>query len=315
MICKLIKGRGFKGAVDYCLKPDATLLKIVGVRGKDKDSITASFIIQSRLNDRVKCPVGHHILSFSPDDTAKLNDEKMLEIANLYLRRMGIVNTQLMIVRHYDRKHPHVHIIFNRVNNDGKTISDKNDRWRAIKICRDLTMRNGLTMGKGKRRVNRNRLHGADYSKYYIFDHTQKARSTSRNWKMFQTSLASCGIDIQFHKDDNDKAVGISFSHGEYNFFGSKIDHSLSFARLSSYFEQKEEESITNSVANDTAEVAEGVIQGTVAALEAMAAPSNGIQFHGSGGSQSSEVGWSGKKSWWDMTPEERRLARKGYSI
>lgn len=135
MICKLIKGRGFKGAVDYCLKPDATLLKIVGVRGKDKDSITASFIIQSRLNDRVKCPVGHHILSFSPDDTAKLNDEKMLEIANLYLRRMGIVNTQLMIVRHYDRKHPHVHIIFNRVNNDGKTISDKNDRWRASRFA------------------------------------------------------------------------------------------------------------------------------------------------------------------------------------
>ncbi len=315
MFCKLIKGRGFKGAVSYCLKPDATMLKLVGVCGKNKESIAGSFILQSRMNERVKWPVGHHILSFSPDDASKLDDEKMLRIANEYLQKVGIVNTQLMIVRHHDRKHPHLHIIFNRVDNNGKAISDKYDRWRAIKICKDLTKKYGLTMGKGKQRVNRYRLHGADASKYYIFDHAQKAKSTSRNWKMFLSALSKDGIGMCFHKNEDNENVGISFSHGGYNFFGYKIDHSLSFTSLSSYFEQKEEESVSYRMANDAAEVADGIVEGAAAALGAMLAPANGVASGGGGGGQSQSVGGGRKKSWWDLSPEERGLVSKGYSL
>ncbi len=291
------------------------MLKLVGVRGKDKNSIAGSFILQSRMNERVKCPVGHHILSFSPDDASKLDDEKMLRIANEYLRKMGIANTQLMIVRHHDRKHPHLHIIFNRVDNNGKTISDKNDRWRAIKISKDLTKKYGLTIGKGKQSVNRYRLHGVDASKYYIFDHVQKAKSTSRNWKMFLSALTKDGIGIRFHKNEDNKNVGISFSHGGYNFFGYKIDHSLSFSSLSSYFEQKEEKSVSYRMANETAEVTGNVVDGAVNALGAMLAPDNGIASCGGGGGQSQSVGARRKKNWWDMSPEERRLVSKGYSL
>ena len=40
---------------------------------------------------------------------------------------MKITDTQYIIVRHQDREHPHVHIVFNRIDNNGKSISDRND--------------------------------------------------------------------------------------------------------------------------------------------------------------------------------------------
>ena len=67
---------------------------------------------------------------------------------------MGCADTQSLIVRHSDRKHPHLHICINRIGNDGKTITDHNEKYRSTKICRELTERYGLTIGDGKQKVN-----------------------------------------------------------------------------------------------------------------------------------------------------------------
>lgn len=87
---------------------------------KNTNSITKSFVAQTELNSRVSKPVGHISLDFSVQDKAKLNNELLLKIADDYLNKMGIVNTQFIIARHYDKEHPHIHIVFNRVNNLGK---------------------------------------------------------------------------------------------------------------------------------------------------------------------------------------------------
>ena len=55
------------------------------------------------------------------------------------MEKMGIRDTQYIIGRHYDKEHPHVHIAFNRVDNNGITISDRNDRYRSERICKELT--------------------------------------------------------------------------------------------------------------------------------------------------------------------------------
>ena len=38
------------------------------------------------------------------------------------------------------KRHPHCHIVFNRVDNNGKTISYKNDRYRNEKVCKALVL-------------------------------------------------------------------------------------------------------------------------------------------------------------------------------
>ncbi len=53
----------------------------------------------------------------------------MGQIAQDYMKQMGIENTQYIIARHFDKEHPHIHLVYNRVDNNGKTITDSNDRF------------------------------------------------------------------------------------------------------------------------------------------------------------------------------------------
>ena len=150
MIGKIRKGSGFKGCVDYVLgKQQAVLLHADGVLAESRQDIIRCFCAQASMNPRLGKPVGHIALSYSVNDAPKLTDEKMIQLAQEYMREMKITDTQYIIVRHQDREHPHVHIAFNRIDNNGKTISDRNDRFRSERICKELTKMYGLHFANG----------------------------------------------------------------------------------------------------------------------------------------------------------------------
>ena len=109
MIAKIVKGKSFKGVVNYVLDKakQTELLAAEGVRYKSKESIIRSFVTQTSLNPKVSKTVGHISLDFSSQDKDTLTNAKMVQIAKEYMKKMGIVNTQYIIGRHYDKEHPH----------------------------------------------------------------------------------------------------------------------------------------------------------------------------------------------------------------
>ena len=181
MIGKIRKGSGFKGCVDYVLgKQQAVLLHADGVLAESRQDIVRSFLAQASMNPRLGKPVGHIALSYSAADAPRLTDEKMVQLAQEYMREMKITDTQYIIVRHQDREHPHVHIVFNRVGNDGKTISDRNDMYRNELVCKKLKAKHGLYFAKGKERVKQHRLKEPDKSKYEIYTAVKNEIGKSR---------------------------------------------------------------------------------------------------------------------------------------
>ena len=105
MIGKIKKGSGFKGCVNYVLgKEQAVLLHADGVLTESRSDIIRSFCMQTGMNPDLKKPVGHIALSYSAVDAAKLTDEKMIQLAQEYMREMKITDTQYIIVRHQDRE-------------------------------------------------------------------------------------------------------------------------------------------------------------------------------------------------------------------
>ena len=141
MIAKIIKGSSFRGVVSYILdkEKDAKILVCDGLFAEDKDTIAMCFEAQSKMNPRVMKPVGHISLAFHKEDEHRLTDRAMAGIALEYLKNIGIADTQILIVRHFDKEHPHVHIAFNRIANNGRTINDRNERIRSARICKELT--------------------------------------------------------------------------------------------------------------------------------------------------------------------------------
>jgi len=235
MMGKIVKsGRSFKGCVAYCmLKNKAEVLYADGVRADDLQQAVADFNMQRKLNPGLGQAVGHIALNFSPEDATVLTDEKMLAIAQEYLDKMKITDTQLLIVKHNDTRHPHLHIVYNRVNNQAKTIKDSMQRWDNVKVSKALTLKHGLHMSEGKQQVNRPRLKGADQAKYHLYDTIQAVSQKVRSMAELQQQLKKQGITMQFkYKSGAQEVQGISFSKGEYKFKGSEIDRSLSYGRL-----------------------------------------------------------------------------------
>lgn len=240
MIGKIAKGSGFKGCVSYVLgKDQAKLLDCSGVLAESRESIIQSFATQRLLNPDIKKPVGHISLSYSVEDAPKLTDEKMLQLAHEYMKAMKITDTQYIIVRHHDREHPHIHIVFNRIDNNGKTISDQNDRYRNEQVCKQLKEKHGLYFGKGKENVKRERLKEPDSTKYQIYEVVKNGLKHSNNWKTLQDYLTKNDIQIRFkYKGQTDVVQGISFSKGQYSFKGSEVDRNFSYSKLDAQLNQ-----------------------------------------------------------------------------
>lgn len=242
MIAKIIKGTNFSGVVSYMLSKEKGKAKVLASNNIgfiDQNLCADEFALQASMRPNVQKPVCHTILSFSASDAERLTDDVMVKIVNEYLEKMGYGNTQSLIVRHSDRQHPHLHICINRIGNDGKTISDRNEKYRSTKICRELTERYGLTLGKGKKAVNRHRLRGEDKLRYEIFDAIKTVLPQSKNWKDFITGLEQQGITTRFKtKGNTDVVQGIIFEKDRCSFSGSKIDRSCSFSRLNAAIER-----------------------------------------------------------------------------
>ena len=239
MIGKIVQGADFRGVVNYVLqKPDAEPLGSRGLRNDSIDHIVDSFRMQASLNPIAK-PVAHISLDFSVQDKERLTNRMMMQITDEYLRRMGYGDTQVLIVRHNDREHPHLHLVLNRIDENGKRISDKNERVRNAKVCRELSDKYGLYIAPNKENVKRHRLREPDKTKYEIYDAIRECLPKCRNWNDLTTALRKQGIDTKFKRKGSTSTIeGVKFSKNGYTFSGSKVDKAFSFAKLNRHFIQ-----------------------------------------------------------------------------
>ena len=235
MIAKIVKGSNFKGVVSYILDKgkEAKILACDGLFAENKETIAGSFEAQARMNPRVTKPIGHIALAFSKEDEHRLTDRAMAGIALEYLDKMGIKDTQILIVRHFDKEHPHVHIAFNRIANDGRTISDRNERIRSTRICKELTRKYGLYFADGKEQVKRHRLKEPDKTKYKLYSILKTEVSRCGNWNILIANLEKQGVEVRFkYKGKSNEIQGITFSKNGYTFSGSKIDRRFSYSKI-----------------------------------------------------------------------------------
>ena len=236
MMGDLKKRASFARLVNYVNNPKkARLIDSKDVRLDSNATIAAS--MQGQADDkpgrRLKNPVYHISLDFAHEDMPKLTDGLMVEIAREYMRRMGIVNTQYIVSRHTDTEHQHLHIVANRVNNDGNTISDRNDAVRNVAVCKALTREYGLHFSKGKMNVKREQLRGKDKVKYQIHDAIKTVLPRCGSWSELCDRLAKQGIETSFKFDRrNGNVVGVSFTKDGLSFSGSRIDRSMGFYKL-----------------------------------------------------------------------------------
>ena len=243
MIGKLKKGASFGGCIRYVTgKDEAKIIVSDGVLLGTNAEMTQSFELQRQLNPRIKKPVGHIALSFKPEDKPRLTDEFMAKIAIEYMQMMGITDTQFIIVRHHNTDNPHCHIVYNRINNEGKLLSDRNDYRRNEQVTKALKSKYGLTYGTDKSKTNTHKLRNAERAKYEIHNAVNDVLKTAGSWQKFKSELAKRGIHLEFvYKDkERTKVQGIRFCKDGYSFKGTQISQDYSFGKLNARLEGTE---------------------------------------------------------------------------
>ena len=158
----------------------------------------------------------------------------MAKIALEYMQMMGITDTQFIIVRHHNTDNPHCHIVYNRINNEGKLISDRNDYRRNEQVTKALKSKYGLTYGTDKSKTNTRKLRNAERAKYEIHNAVKDALKVVENWQKFKNELAKRGVHLEFvYKDkERTKVQGIRFCKDGYSFKGTQISREYSFVKL-----------------------------------------------------------------------------------
>jgi len=243
MIGKIIAGTSFAGTVGYVIKEQSRVLDAEGVTPPNVRDMVQDFKDQTLLNPRIKNAVGHISLSFSPKDSVRMTDALMRDIAKEYMLHMGITDTQYLLVRHLDQPHPHCHLVYNRVGNNGQTISDKNIKIRNAKVCRALTEKYGLHLAPDKESVRRECLREPDKTKYEIYDAIKTALPQSRSWNDLEFRLKEHGIAMRYkYCGSSNQKQGVLFSKNGFEFSGSKIDRQFSYSKLNRHFAQTQQQ-------------------------------------------------------------------------
>lgn len=256
MIAKFKNRVDFAGVVNYAndKKNDAKRGRIIAHQGGvcivSNETIADSFNTHLRHPDNrgrvhhLSQPVKHVSISFSPKDASLFSDDEhgdrfMAQLVDEWLHGMGITNAQYIVARHFDKSHPHCHLVFSRIDLDGNVISAFNERIRSAAVCKEMKLRHGLTFGKSSSEdINRDRLRPIQRTLFDMRSAVLSAAESSTSWTEFHDALAVQGIDACFSFNrTTDKIRGIAFAKDSYRFAGSKLSkQKLTYGKLTAKF-------------------------------------------------------------------------------
>ncbi|WP_276496855.1 relaxase/mobilization nuclease domain-containing protein [Pontibacter litorisediminis] len=231
--------KSIAASVTYVVgKPEARILAADGLRTDSVAHMIRDFSLVSKLNPELENKVGHISLSWSRKDREKLSPEVLVTRAREYLERMGIRNTQHLIVEHRDTQHPHVHILYNKVSYAGRVIEADFQLPRSMRVISEMIARYGYHLHAGKDAVNRQRLNPSESARFALYDALRPLLGEAKSWEELRARLQRQGITLRFKLDSGTgKVLGVSFKKGNYSFKGSAIDPGLSYSSISRQLE------------------------------------------------------------------------------
>ena len=250
MIAKNKIGRSFKGVTNYLMSKvengQGSVLETRHVR-ENRSEMIADFNMSRHYNPNLSRCVWHTSLSFDKQD--KLTDEKMLEISKEWMKGMGLHDTAWVVISHSDTDHKHVHIVCDRVADNGITISDSNNYKRSEAICRELEIRYGLAQVPEIRNgVNQSALKGRDLFKEQCYRSLRDALKQSRSIDEFNKKMKAKDIDCVWRHNPDGTVRGLTFEKKNIKLKASDVHRSFSAKRIASYLENNQKRSARKAI-------------------------------------------------------------------
>ena len=204
MIAKAVKGKGFRGALNYDLQKDHGRIIETNMAGDNPRELAAEFGEIRKLRPNLGKAVLHVSLSAAPGE--KLTDAQWSEIGKRYLDGMGLEQNQFVITRHTDTEHEHVHILANRIRFDGSVTSDSQDYKRQEALMREIERDYGLervapSQEAERRAPTKGEIEsairtGEPSTRQQLQQLADAAAKDSRSFTEYQERLEAAGVEL-----------------------------------------------------------------------------------------------------------------------
>ena len=211
---------------------EGEILAVNGVRDTSAADMAEDFDVQRELRPKLGRAVMHVALAWPPEEKA-MSNALMLELTRAWMKEMKIdpENTQWSLTRHSDKKHPHGHLIINRVDNDGAVVSDQKNYDKSVAACRKLEKQYGLVnakeAGQDNRRAAPEKLSKRDAAKLYVQDSESRHKPLAATPGEMLVAMKADGIKVQT-KLQGGKLQSVVYEYQGHHFKGSELGRECS---------------------------------------------------------------------------------------
>jgi hypothetical protein len=241
MIAKAIKGKGFRGALEYDLSKEHGRLIDTNMEGAGPRELAKEFGEIRKLRPNLGKAVLHVSLSAAPGE--HLTDAQWIDIGQRYLHGMGLDNNQYLITRHNDTEHEHIHLLVNRIRFDGKVASDSHDYRRHEVLMRAIerdyalqpvqpsidAVRRAATKGE----IEQGLRTGVASTRQRLQQLCDGAVTASRSYSDYAERLEAAGVElVPVTQLDGTKLSGLSYRLDGVMMKGSDLGKGYSPAGL-----------------------------------------------------------------------------------
>ncbi|HEY8967480.1 MAG TPA: relaxase/mobilization nuclease domain-containing protein [Puia sp.] len=230
------------------------VLAVEGVRGHDHRLMAEDFEIQHQFWPEKEKPVLHAALTFPRGEI--LDNDRMVLIARQYLDEIGMRNTQHAIVKHVDKQHLHMHIIANKIDNDGQIIGKGLIVERGIRAAEKLTREHHLRQENGKNLhlTNMEALHEPDAKRYKLYLAIKRHLPACFRLEDLEKRLLQEGITMRYRHDPvSGQRQGVSFRIENCSFAGYRVDRSCTLRKLEETLSLQQEQVLKQYLIPDKA--------------------------------------------------------------
>ena len=186
-----------------------------GCLGDDdyRDGIAEAVDVQA-MNTRSKQSKTYHlVISFRPEDEAKLTPEMFRAIEERFAATLGYTEHQRHCGVHKNTANLHMHIAYNMIHPEKHTRHEPfRDYWKRDKVCRELEQEYGLIVDNGRSKDKQRSLSekaalieahtGQQSFESYAKAHRDKISpvlAAAPDWKTLHEGLALYGMEIKPH--------------------------------------------------------------------------------------------------------------------
>lgn len=158
MVAKVISGKNIRGVLNYnenkvqagvaeCIMASKFGCKPQELTFADKLNRFDKLLSRNR---KVKTNTIHISLNF--DASEKINTDKLNQIINSYMNKIGFGDQPFLAYQHHDAAHPHVHIVTSNIQSSGQRIDIHNiGRNQSEKARKEIEKQFGLVKAESRK--------------------------------------------------------------------------------------------------------------------------------------------------------------------